>query len=240
MKLQGSLAERDVPELIQALHERRFTGVLTLTHGGMGRRVIVQEGRLVFASSSDPDDRMGELLLRQGRISLRQYHDAGQAVGPGKRLGAILVEQGILSPKDLVKIVTDQSQHVIYRAFDWNEGQYRIQEGLESSETITLKISTPDIIIEGIRRIEAWSRISRAVGGLDARYERTAGYEQEIPALTLSIEKLNLLVNLNGVADVEAICRESPRGRLRSGTSRRNVDPDCDGSRGSSRHGPDP
>lgn len=212
MKLQGSLAERDVPDLVHILHQRRFSGVLTLTHGGMGRRVIVQEGRLVFASSSDPDDRMGELLLRQGRITLRQYKDAGDAIVPGKRLGAILVEQGILSPKDLVKIVTEQTQHVIYRSFEWTEGQYRIQEGVESAESITLKISTPDIILEGIRRIESWTRIVRAVGGLDARYERSADYENEMPSLTLSLEKLNLLVNLNDVADVETICRESSLG----------------------------
>src|SRR5262245_11623967 len=121
MKLQGSLAERDVPDLIQSLHERRFTGVLTLTHVGVGRRVIVQEGRLVFGTSSDPDDRMGELLLRHGKISLRQYANASQAVGPGKRLGGILVEQGLLTPKELVQIVMQQSQHVIYRAFELTE-----------------------------------------------------------------------------------------------------------------------
>lgn len=210
MKLQGSLAERDVPDLIQALHESRFSGVLTLTHAGVGRRVIVQEGRLVFATSSDPDDRMGELLLRQGRITLRQYADAGQAVAPGKRLGGILVEHGILTPKELVKTVTEQTQHVIYRSFEWTEGQYRIQEGVESSEAITLKISTPDIILEGIRRIESWSRIQRAVGGLEARYERAPDYEHELPSLTLSIEKLNLLVSLTKRATVESICAESP------------------------------
>jgi hypothetical protein len=209
MKLQGSLAERDVPDLIQALHESRYTGVLTLTHMGVGRRVIVQEGRLVFATSSDPDDRMGELLLRQGRLTLHQYVEAGKAVGPGKRLGGILVEQGVLSPKELVKVVTEQSQHVIYRAFEWTEGQYRIQEGVESSEAITLKISTPDIILEGIRRIESWSRIQRAVGGPEARYERAPDYENELPALTLSLEKLNLLVSLHDPADVATICASS-------------------------------
>ena len=98
MKLQGSLAERDVPDLFQALYQRRFTGVLTLSHMGLGRRVIVQAGQLVFASSSDPDDRMGELLLRQGRITLRQYVDASQAITSGRRLGAILVEQKVLTP----------------------------------------------------------------------------------------------------------------------------------------------
>lgn len=210
MKLQGSLAERDVPDLIQALHESRFTGVLTLTHMGVGRRVIVQEGHLVFATSSDPDDRMGELLLRQGRLTLRQYVEAGRAVVPGKRLGGILVEQGLLAPKELVKVVTEQSQQVIYRAFEWTEGQYRIQEGVESAEAITLKISTPDIILEGIRRLESWTRIQRAVGGIEARYERTPGYENELPALTLSLEKLNLLVSLHDAADVQTICDSSP------------------------------
>jgi Domain of unknown function (DUF4388) len=210
MKLQGSLAERDVPDLIQALHQSGFTGVVTLTHAGVGRRVIMQEGRLVFATSSDPDDRMGELLLLQGKITLRQYVDAGRAVAPGKRLGGILVEHGILTPKELVKVVTEQTQHVIYRAFEWTEGQYRIQEGVESSEAITLKISTPDIILEGIHRIEAWSRIVRAVGGLEAQYERRPDFERELPSLTLSIEKLNLLVSLTKPASVEAICNESP------------------------------
>jgi hypothetical protein len=210
MKLQGSLAERDVPDLIQALHESRFTGVLTLTHMGVGRRVIVQAGHIVFATSSDPDDRMGELLLRQGKITLRQYVEAGRAVVPGKRLGGILVEQGVLAPKELVKVVTEQSQQVIYRSFEWIEGQYRIQEGVESSEAITLKISSPDIILEGIRRIESWTRIQRAVGGIEARYERAPGYENELPALTLSLEKLNLLVGLHDAADVQAICDSSP------------------------------
>lgn len=210
MKLQGSLAERDVPDLFRALHQRRFTGVLTLSHMGLGRRVIVQEGQLVFASSSDPDDRMGELLLRQGRITLRQYVDASKAVVPGKRLGGILVEQDVITPKELVKVVTAQTENAIYRSFEWTEGTYRIQEGVESSETITLKISTPDIILEGVHRIQSWTRISRGIGGLEARYERAADYESGLPSLTLSIEKLNLLIGLTGEAGVEAICHDSP------------------------------
>jgi hypothetical protein len=204
MKPQGSLAERDFPELIHDLHRNRWTGTLTLTHIGVGRSVMVQEGRLVFASSSSPDDRLGELLLRRGRLTLRQFADAGRAVGPGKRLGAVLVEQGILAPKDLVKMVVDHTQEIIYGAFLWTEGQYRLQDGLDAAEAITLKISTPDLIIEGIRRIDAWSRLNRAVGDLTARY-----YEDVIGNMTISFEKLSLLTSLNEPADVETICRES-------------------------------
>jgi hypothetical protein len=209
MKLQGSLVERDFPELIHDLSETRWTGLLTLTHMGVGRSVSVQQGRMVFAASTSVDDRLGELLFRQGRISLRQYSDAGAAVGPGKRLGAILVEQGVITPKDLVRAVVEHTQEIIYGAFQWTEGQYRLQEGAVAAEAIQLKISTPHIIMEGIRRIDSWQRIQRAVGGLEACYERTAGYEEALRSLNPSLEKLTLLTGLNQPTSLEALCHES-------------------------------
>jgi hypothetical protein len=209
MKLQGSLVEHDFPELIHDLSETRWTGLLTLTHMGVGRSVSVQQGRMVFAASTSIDDRLGELLFRQGRISLRQYADAGAAVGPGKRLGAILVEHGVLTGKDLVRAVVEHTQEIIYGAFQLTEGQYRLQEGAVAAESITLKISTPQLIMEGIRRIDSWQRIQRAVGGLDACYERAAGYEETLRSLNPSLEKLALLTGLNKTTRLEALCRES-------------------------------
>lgn len=209
MKLQGSLVERDFPELIHDLSESRWTGLLTLTQMGVGRSVSVQQGRMVFAASTSVDDRLGELLFRQGRISLRQYTNAGSAVGPGKRLGAILVEQGVLTPKDLVRAVVEHTQEIIYGAFQWTEGQYRLQEGSVAAEAIQLKISTPDIIMEGIRRIDSWQRIQRAVGSLDACYERSASYEDALRSLNPSLEKLTLLTGLNRPTNIETLCYES-------------------------------
>jgi len=209
MKLEGTLAERDFPDLVHELHQVRWSGVLTLTNMGVGKSVTVKDGRLVFASSSSPDDRLGELLLRRGRLSFRQYVDAGKAVAPGKRLGAILVEQGVLNAKDLVKVVVEHTQEIIYGAFQWREGRYRLQPGPEPAEAITLKISTPDLIMEGIRRIDSWSRIDRGVGGLTAKYIRADDYEDTIRAMTLSFEKLSILTSLNGTQGVDAICAES-------------------------------
>jgi len=209
MKPEGSLAEHDVPELVQHVHERRWTGILTLTHMGVGKTVHVQDGRLVFASSSSPDERLGELLLRRGKISLSQFTDAGEAVKPGKRLGTVLVERGLLSPKDLVKAVMDHTQEIIYGAFLLTEGRYRMQDEGASSEAITLKISTPEIIMEGIRRIEAWSRINRSVGGLKALYTRSDRYEEALRGLTLPQDQLKVLTALEGMRAVEAICADS-------------------------------
>jgi hypothetical protein len=208
MKPQGSLAERDFASLVQALHEKRWTGTLTLTQAGIGKSVTVQEGRLVFASSSSPDDRLGELLLRRGRLTLKQLSDASRAIAPGKRLGAILIEHGALAPKDLVRSVVEHTQEIIYSAFQWTEGQYRLQEGPSSAEAITLKISTPDVIIEGIRRVDSWSRVNAAVGGLEARY--TQGVRSLETTMTLTPERTALLDALATEKTVEELCGTTP------------------------------
>jgi hypothetical protein len=213
MRVEGTLSETDFLDLVQELHKAHWTGLLTLTRQGVGRSVTVQDGRLVFASSSSPDDRLGELLLRRGRITLRQLVDAGKAVAPGKRLGTILVELGILEPKELVKAVVDHTQEIIYGVFQWTEGRYRLQEGQVPAEAITLNIRTPELIRDGIRRIDAWSRIDRGVGGLTARYEAGPEAKAVLSQLTgLSADERAFLEGFAEPRDIETACRESKLG----------------------------
>ena len=210
LEREGSLARKDFPELVRALHERRWTGQLLLTSGGLARSIKVQQGKLVFASSTDPDDRLGELLLRRGRLGLKDYLDAGRSVVPGKRFGAILVERGLIAPQELVRFVIEHTREIIYGAFRWTEGRYRLDEGAGDDESITLRMSTPDIILQGIRRIDQWSRIARGCGGPDATYQRAEDYETVVAQMELSFEQLSLLTGLNEPTRVEDLCRDAP------------------------------
>src|SRR5690349_15458352 len=96
--LEGSLAGRDFPALVRAVYEDCWTGTIVLAHMDVTRSVVVQGGRLIFATSTCRDDRLGEVLLRQGRITLHQYVEAGREVRSGKRLGTLLVEKGAIAP----------------------------------------------------------------------------------------------------------------------------------------------
>ena len=205
----GRVADHEFADLVREVYGRRWSGLLTLNHTGVEKSVRVQDGRLVFAFSSSRDDRLGELLLRRGRITLHQYVEASRAMRKGIRLGTVLVEQGALDARELVKSVMDHTQEIIYSAFQWTEGLYHFTEGAAASEPITLKLSTPDVILEGIRRIDHWSRIERAVGSIDTRYVRARGYEDVLSEMTLSLEKLSLLTGLEMEQDVGTICRNS-------------------------------
>jgi len=205
----GRLSDHEFADLVREVYSRHWTGLLTLNHMGVEKSVRVKDGRLVFAFSSARDDRLGELLLRRGRITLHQYVAASRAMGKGNRLGTVLVEQGALDPRELVKVVMDHTQEIIYSAFQWTEGTYHFTEGGEATEPITLRLSTPDVILEGVRRIESWSRIEHAVGGMDTRYLRAPGYEKVLGEMTLSLEKLSILTGLEVVQDVDSICSNS-------------------------------
>ena len=166
----GTLAQRDITEVFQELGQRGWTGLLRLERSGFRIGVTVEEGRLVFASSSNTDHRLGPLLLRRGAITRRQMEDAVRALAPGKRFGTVLVERGFLEPKELVKGVVDQTRSILLHAFEWDAGDYHLEEGAASGESITLNISTPQLILEGISRIEAWSRVQKGAGDLESRW----------------------------------------------------------------------
>ncbi|MGE0455300.1 MAG: DUF4388 domain-containing protein [Vicinamibacteria bacterium] len=204
------LAESDFAELVQALYEQRFSGLVVLTKPGVEKRVRVKDGRLVFASSSNPDERLGELLLRQGRIGYRQFVDASAGIRPGRRFGSVLVELGVLDPSELVRAVVDHTREIICEAFEWTHGHYHLVEGEDAAEDITLRMSAADLVLEGVRRVKGWSRVSRGAGPLDARYLRAAGWQELLRKATLSAEERAVIEAHEEVRDVETICKLSP------------------------------
>jgi hypothetical protein len=209
MRREGRLDEIDVGDLIQELSLNRISGRLRLSTEDARIVLTMEEGRLVFASSSDPDHRLGPSLLRRGMITLRQMDDATRGMVPGKRFGTVLVEMGFLAPRDLVRGVVEQTRAIILHVFRWTSGRYELQEGTTRGEDITLNMSTPQLVLDGISQIEAWSRIDRGCGSLPTRYERVPGSEALFKQLTLDVDQAELLRAVNGERDVEALCAGS-------------------------------
>jgi hypothetical protein len=205
----GRLEEKDFADVVHELGAQRFSGILRLERAGDRITITVEDGRLVFASSSNPDHRLGPMLLRSGAITLRQMEDASRAVAPGKRFGTILVERGHLDPKALVQGVVDQTREIILHAFQWTSGTYRLEPEAAPAESITLKMSTPQLILDGIARIESWRRIRRGSGGLDGRYAPSPDAEAAFAELTLGVDEVALFRAVKGPRDVESLCAES-------------------------------
>jgi len=209
LKTEGRLEEQDLPDLVQELSRERWTGTLRLQKDDHRIGIVAEDGHLVFASSSNPDYRLGPRLLRRGLVTLRQMEDAGRAVSPGRRFGTVLVEQGILDSKELVRGVVDQTRDIILLAFTWGSGSYQLEGGAPAGEAITLDISTPQLILDGISQVEAWSRIERGCGALATRYAVVPGSEALFNQLTLDVDQAALARAAKKGRSVEELCEES-------------------------------
>src|SRR2546427_458583 len=73
---EGILSSTAFPGLIYSIMRQRETGVLTLTGDAAEKSVYIKDGRPVFATSNDRDDRLGQILFKAGLVSLEGLMEA--------------------------------------------------------------------------------------------------------------------------------------------------------------------
>ena len=87
--IRGEIETTSVPELLRSLLGSGETGVLTIRNGEAVKSIFILNGRVAYASSNNPDERMGEVMLVRGKITVRSFVEASKRIRPGLRLGAI-------------------------------------------------------------------------------------------------------------------------------------------------------
>ena len=205
---EGRLAGIPVPELVAALGKVAWNGSLVLERGGIRKVLYFREGRLVFSASTDPDDRLGAHLLRQGDTSLADLVEASGEVARGRRLGQILVERGAMDARALTRAVLEQVREIALSVFAWEEGTFRVSRArLPEDESITLDLPWEELVLEGIRRVESWDRVRRATGGPGAAWRLAPDVEGTEPPGAGRVERA-LLAALRNPRRVAALARE--------------------------------
>jgi hypothetical protein len=210
LTLRGRIEETSVPELLRSVLGSGETGVITFRKGTLTKSVQLHMGRVVYARSSDPDERLGEDLLLRGKISVRHYLEASQQIAPGRRLGTILVELGAIEPEDLIGSIEHHVKEILLDVFTWTSGEYElVMTEPKEHDAIALNLSTERLILEGIRRTRAWSQIYRGIGGDIESVPMPTGNTEALLKLELSEEEQELLTRVNGQATIERICQVS-------------------------------
>ncbi len=208
--VRGRIDETSVPELLRSVLGSGETGVLTFRRGEVTKSIFLHMGRVTYARSSDPDERLGEDLLHRGRITIRQYIEASKLIGPGRRLGAILVELGALEAEDLLGAVEHHVKEILLDVFSWGTGEYELvmtEPGTE--DVVALNLSTENLILSGVRRIRAWSRIYAGIGGDIESVPVPTGNTEALLRIELTEEEQEVLTHVNGRASIEQICQVS-------------------------------
>ena len=209
LTIRGEIETSSVPELLRSFLSSGETGILTFRAGDVTKSLYLYEGKVVYAASSNPDERLGESLLVRGRITARQYFDASQEIRPGRRLGAILIELDALESEELIPAVEQQVRDVLIELMSWTQGDYElVMKEVDPATLVTVNIAIENVILEGLRRSRAWSQIQRGLGGIDAVPVKT-GNTDVLYRLELTEEEQELLGHVNGNSTIEQICQVS-------------------------------
>lgn len=210
LSIQGVLAETTVPDLFRSIVRSSETAMLSLDAVGRSDAIYFHEGRLVFAASTDPDMGLAETLLRMGELNIQQYDQAMERLVVARRMGALLCELGYLKPDDLTRALERQANAIVLNAMAYRTGNYTIEFiGDLPDGIIALPLATERLILDGVRRIEYWSLITRGVGRLDRTLEQVPSAGTRTFQLELTDDESHVLNLLSDPQTVEALCARS-------------------------------
>ncbi len=197
----GDLAEQPLPEILQTVYRYRAPGVVTAVRGEVEKRIFLEGGYVVFATSSDLRDSLGNFLRRLHRIATDEHRlrelELLAAKGE-RRYGQILVEHGVLSEEELRDRVADQVREILWSVFDWEDGCVTFEAGpSRATEAIRLDIPTPQAILDGARRITNPKRCVARLGPSWSVFEPGPETPERL-ALTLSTAERQFLARADG------------------------------------------
>jgi len=214
MPIQGDFDELGLPEILDYLRTTAKTGVLLMRNGAVTKSLHFKKGLVVFASSNLPQERFGEMLLKEGKISREQFEAAGKLVTRGKRLGKILVELQAISPKDLWNEVRHQVQEISYSLLAWDSGSFQFIEGEErTGENITTSLTVPELLLEGLRRINEPALFQRRIPSRDIVFERVLPAHRPTGLKVEEYEK-HVFHLVDGNRSVQEVCDLSEVGEF--------------------------
>ncbi|MEX2181982.1 MAG: DUF4388 domain-containing protein [Gemmatimonadaceae bacterium] len=211
MAIEGPLKELGIHDVFQLLDLSRKTGTLTVTSALRDNegRVWFENGKVIAATIKSNPHRIGDLLVRSGRLTdadLLRVRELQQQ-GDRRRVGEILVALELVTPREMERQMRLQIEAVVFELMSWSEGHFRFDEGLDDDvlREASAPIATASLLMEGARRIDEWSRIADRVPNLSVIPD-LAPVESGDPALLdLLPQEWKVLSCIDGRTDLRTI-----------------------------------
>ena len=150
MALAGKLEDVQPAEILQFLAMSEKTGKLTFTTGTEEGLIVFRGGRIVYAASSSLRETFGSIAMSFGLVSGDQLNQAlllQHRSRIDKRLGAILVELGVLTTDDLQRVLQHQVMQVLHEMFAWDHGFFRFRN-LDLEDSGEVEVDARDLLVD--------------------------------------------------------------------------------------------
>lgn len=212
MPIEGPLEELGIQDVFQLLDLSRKTGMLRVTSGTSDDEgtVFFDGGRVVQASLRSAAVSLDEMLLQSGRVRAEDLHRAHQhraQMGSGANVADVLIQAGVLTARELDRLMRQQIESVVFELMAWREGFFSFEERPASDLPAGRRVDIPteSLLMESARRIDEWSRIASKVPNLSVIPSLAAVSPEHETQLDLLPHEWEVLTMIDGDRDLKVI-----------------------------------
>lgn len=208
--MAGEVVSRStVLEVLNMIANAAWRGELFVYTADATRMLAIDQGALKHAHSDHADDRLGQVLYRNGLLSKTQLDELLAFVGPTRRLGQLVLDEGLLSQDVLFQQLQKQVEQIFFAALLAREGSYAFvseDEGEGPSHAVHLPVA--GLLMEGVQRIDEMALFRERIPNDDLVPE----IQPRISVTELDETGQLVLAYADGERSIEDISRETGLG----------------------------
>jgi CheY-like chemotaxis protein len=187
------------------------TGALRFVTQGVERIVYFAQGRPIVVTSNVPEERIGQILIRKGRLTQAELDRGLSMVAKrGKRLAEIIVEMGVMTQREHDEELAEQYAERTLALFSWRHASIEFQPRPAPDELIAIRLPPERLVVEGLRRHYDAARLEAAIQDPNRVLLPMPDAGTRLPFLQLTPTEAAGLVLIDGTKSVAQVAMMSP------------------------------
>ncbi len=206
IQFKGDVATVGISDILMFLNAAKKTGVLFLELEKCKKVFFMVNGEIYIALSTKPEEHLLEMFKKRKKISKMLVDKIlKHAEEENKDINTIILESREISTDILMQVIRYQLEESIYDLFMEKKGSFSfIDEEPPANTDIFIPISLTNLVMEGARRIDEWSRIRQEIDSMDIVFEKSGNKD-----INLEPDELVVLDIIDGEKTIENIVEES-------------------------------
>lgn len=149
------------------------SGLLAVAHNDVERSLFLRDGTVVWAASTDPNDHLGELLVRRGRMTREQLTALQQDPDSRGRIGGASVTRGFVTAEAMGDMMRAQLVEIFDCILAMDEGIWSFARvPAEVVEGAPVQVSAQSMLMDALRRIDEMQVYRQRVRSDEVRVQR--------------------------------------------------------------------
>lgn len=173
MSVRGALGTMPAEDVLEWVARRKLATPITFERRDIQRSLVVENGAIVWASSSRREEQLGVILVRSGIVAERALAESLEArAETGVPLGKVLLMAGLISEAELTEILATKIREAITDVLTWTDGQFDVVPRSQPPATgVNAQLPIEICLTVARRRSARMTQIMDVLGSDDVIFE---------------------------------------------------------------------